>query len=125
MKETEEASQHWFCLRPAGSSDQGRHPALGSLLSPPLVYCDGSHQNGRSPYWPKACPLGLQSDKSGTEFFFRVVCDGNEESRKIFDDGTLKQKHIFGVKNPNLGSKLSNNVETSYKEKARSVPLGF
>lgn len=56
-------------------------------------------------------PRDLESDKSGTEFLFRVVSDGNRESRKSLDDRTLKQKHIFGAEISNLGSKLPGNIE--------------
>lgn len=66
----------------------------------------GGRHNGQ-----RLIPWGLDSDKSGTEFLFRVVSDGNRDSRKSFDDRTLKQKHIFGVKVSNLGSKLPDNIE--------------
>lgn len=56
-------------------------------------------------------PWGFQSDKSNTEFLFRVVSGGNRDSRKSFDDRTLKQKHIFRVKISNLGSKLPDHIE--------------
>lgn len=48
---------------------------------------------------------------------FRVVSDGNRESRKSFDDRTLKQKHIFGAEISNLGSKLPDNTEDSLQRK--------
>lgn len=56
-------------------------------------------------------PWGLESDKSGTEFLFRVVSDGNRESRKKFDARTLKQKHIFGAEISNSGSKFPGHIE--------------
>lgn len=56
-------------------------------------------------------PGGLESDKSGTESFFRVVSDGDRESRKSFVDRTVKQKHIFGNDTSNLGSNLLDNIE--------------
>lgn len=56
-------------------------------------------------------PWGLESDKSGTEFLFRVVSDGNREYKKSLDERTLKQKHIFGTEISSLGSKLPGTME--------------
>lgn len=87
-----------------------RRPSAG-LSSHPFAFCRAAIRMGGRHVGQRLVPGGLESDKSGTESFFRVVSDGDRESRKSFVDRTVKQKHIFGNDTSNLGSNLLDNIE--------------
>lgn len=80
-----------------------REPSAGLSFPHPLHSVSKAIRMGGHHIGQRLVPWGFKSDKSNTELFFRVVSDGNRDSRKSFDDRTLKQKHIFGLRFPTWG----------------------
>jgi hypothetical protein len=81
-----------------------------AVPSPPLRSVREAIKMGGRHIGQRLVPWGLQSDKSGSELFFRVVSDGNGEFMKSSDDRTLKQKHIFETEISSWGYKLLDNI---------------